>query len=97
MFDPIWRPILGTGQNLTIGAASVPSAAFGAQTYAIRITASGNCHITLGVGTPVAVATDLMLKATDPAAFLRVGTGEKLAVIQDAASTGTLNIIEITH
>lgn len=97
MYDPLWRPISGTGQNLTIGAASVPSTAFGTQTYAIRITTSGDCHIALGFGTPAAVGTDLKLKASDPAAFLRVSPGEKLAVIQDAAATGTLNIIEITH
>lgn len=97
MYDPIWRPIAGTGQNLTIGAASVPSAAFGLQTYAVRVTAKGDCHLAFGTGTPVAVATDLMLKATDPGATFRVSPGDKLAVIQDAASTGTLNIVELTH
>lgn len=97
MYDPLWRPIPGTGQNLTIGAASVPSVAFGSQTYAVRVTASGNCHLTFGTGTPVAVATDLMLKSTDPAAFFRVAPGEKIAIIQDTASTGTVNVVELTH
>lgn len=97
MYDPLWRPIPATGQNLTLGAASVPSTAFGSQTYAIRVTSSGNCHLAIGSGTPAAVATDLMLKATDPAAYFRVAPGEKIAVIQDAASTGTVNVVELTH
>lgn len=86
----------GSGQNLTIGAASVASAAVGVATYAVRVTATGNCHITRGTA-PVATAIDFLLKATDPGITIGIRPGEKIAVIQDAASTGTLNIVEITH
>lgn len=95
-----WRPISGTGQNLTIGASSVPSTAFDASgegSQAIQISAiGGNCHVCVGTA-PTAVATDMLVKATDPPLILRIAPGEKLACIQDAASTGTLNIIELTH
>lgn len=85
------------GQNLTIGAASVASAAFDPMTQYIQISAiGGNCHVRVA-GTPVALATDMLVKATDPPKILRVSNGEKIAQIQDGASTGTLNIVELTH
>lgn len=95
-----WRPIAGTGQNITIGASSVASSAFdpnGENAQAIQISAiGGNCHVALGMA-PTAAATDQLVKASDPPIILRIAPGEKLAVIQDASSTGTLNIIELTH
>lgn len=90
------RPIAGTGQNLTLGAASVQSTAFGSNTFAVYVSSTGNCHIRLGTA-PTAVATDMLVKATDPPLLLKVAPGEKIAVIQDGASTGTCNIIEVTH
>lgn len=84
------------GQNLTIGAASVASVAFDQFTQYIQISSTGNCHVKLAA-IPVAVVTDMLVKATDMPLVLRVGNGEKIAVIQDAASTGTLNIVEVTH
>jgi hypothetical protein len=94
-----WRPIAGTGQNLTFGASSVASTAFDAgneNAQAIQVSATtANCHIQIGTA-PVAVVTDLLVKASDPPLILRIAPGEKLAVIQDTA-TGTLNIVELTH
>lgn len=90
------RVISGTGQNLTLGAASVSSTAFGSQTYAIRVSATGNCHVEFGMS-PVAVATSALIKASDPPAYFAVGPGTKIAVIQDSTSTGTLNVVEITN
>lgn len=89
------RPIAGTGQNLTTGAASVVSTAFGTNTFAVYVSATANCHIRLGTA-PVAVATDMLIKASDPPIMLKVAPGEKIAAIQDTAS-GTVNIIEVTH
>lgn len=95
-----WRPIAGTGQNITIGAASVASAAFdqnGENAQAVQVSAvGGNCHVAVGTN-PTALATDMLVKASDPPIIIRIAPGEKLAVIQDGASTGTLNIIELTH
>lgn len=89
------RPIAGTGQNITVGAASAASTAFGANTFAVYVSSTTNCHIRLGQ-VPVAVATDMLVKASDPPLLLKTAPGEKLAVIQDTAA-GTLNVIEVTH
>lgn len=93
--DSAYRYVAGTGQNLTLGAASVASTAFGANTQFIRVTASGNCHIRTGVA-PVATAADLMLKSTDPSQVIKVNGGDQIAVIQDGTSTGTLNVVEVS-
>ena len=83
------------GQNLTFGAAAVASTAFGTQTYAIRVSCiTANCHIKIGTA-PVAVATDMLIKATDQPQYISVRPGEELSVIQDAAA-GALNVVELT-
>jgi hypothetical protein len=91
------RPQVGiAGQNIAIGATSVASAAFGPQSYMLRISAiGGNCHVNIGMA-PVATGTDMLIKATDPAWLVKVAPGEKIAVIQDGSSTGFLNISEQT-
>jgi hypothetical protein len=90
------RPIAGTGQNITVGAASAASAnPFGSATFAVYVSSTTNCHIRIGQ-TPVAVATDMLVKASDPPLLLKVAPGEKIAAIQDTAG-GTLNVIEVTH
>jgi hypothetical protein len=61
----------------------------------LRISATGNCHVNIGTA-PVATATDMLVKASDPPWVVKVAPGEKIAVIQDGASTGTLNISEQT-
>ena len=91
------RPITGTGQNLTVGATNQSSTAFGTSTFAVYVSTTGNCHLRLGTGTVTAAATDLLVKASDPPLLLKVAPGEKIAVIQDGASTGTCNVIEVTH
>ncbi|RKP56366.1 hypothetical protein [Pararobbsia silviterrae] len=91
-----WRPLAGKGQNLTLGSASVASTAFADNVQAVQISATGNCHVAVGV-TPTALTTDMLVKATDNPQLVRVAPGEKIAVIQDGTSTGTLNVIEVTH
>lgn len=90
------RIIIGSGQNIAIGVASVQSAAVGLATFAVRVSALGNCHIRIDTN-PTAVATDFLLKASDPGVTLGIRPGEKIAVIQDGAGTGNLNIVELTH
>lgn len=90
------RPQVGiAGQNLTIGASSVASSAAGPQSYMVRLSATGNCHVAIGMA-PVATATDMLIKASDPPWVAKIAPGEKIAVIQDGTSTGTLNISEQT-
>lgn len=93
--DSAYRYVAGTGQTLAIGASSVASAAFGANTQFIRITASGNCHVVTGTA-PTATANDMLLKSTDPSQVIKVNGGDKIAVIQDGASTGSLNVVEVS-
>jgi hypothetical protein len=92
-----WRPLAGKGQNLTLGSVAVNSTAFGDNVQAVQISAiGGNCHVAIGMN-PTAVATDMLVKASDPPLLIRVATGEELSVIQDQSSTGILNVIEVTH
>lgn len=94
-----WRPIAGTGQNITLGGSSVQSSAFdasGESAQAVQISSTGNCHVAVGTN-PTAATTDMLVKASDPPLVVRIAPGEKIAVIQDGASTGTCNVIELTH
>lgn len=89
------RPQVGiAGQNISFTGTSAASAAFGSQTYMVRVSATANCHVSVGMA-PVAVTTDMLVKATDPPCLIKVSPGEKIAVIQDSAA-GTLNISEQT-
>jgi hypothetical protein len=92
-----WRPVAGTGQNIAIGATSTASTnAVGPNTQAVFVSATGNCHLRIAPN-PTAVATDMLIKATDPPIVLKVAPGDKIAVIQDGSSTGNCNMIEATH
>lgn len=95
-----WRPIPSTGQNVSIGNSAQASTAFdasGENAQAIQVSAiGGNCHVALGVN-PTATSADMLVKASDPPLIIRIAPGEKLSVIQDGSSTGTLNIVEMTH
>lgn len=90
------RAIPGTGQNLTVGAASVSSTAVGSETHMVRLSATTNCHVRTGNGTVTAVATDMLVKTTDGPLIIGIGPGDKIAVIEDSAA-GTLNIVEMTY
>ena len=95
-----WRPLAGKGQSISITNASLSSNAFD-NVQAVQISATGNCHVAIApfvTGTaPTATATDMLVKASDPPLVIRVAPGEAIAVIQDGASTGTLNVVEMTH
>lgn len=92
-----WRPIAGSGQNIVIGASSVQATnAVGDNAQAIQISSTGNCHVAIGTN-PTATSSDMLVKASDPPLVIRVTPGEKIAAIQDGASTGNLNIVEMTH
>jgi hypothetical protein len=80
-------------QALTTGAASVASAAFGAQTYAIRVVATASCHIAFD---RAATASDALVA---PLAFgeqIGVVPGQKINVIQDTAA-GKLYVTELSR
>jgi hypothetical protein len=90
-----WRPLAGKGQNLTISGAIATSAAFGDNVQAVQISAvGGNCHVAIGAS---AANTDMLVKSSDPPLVIRVAPGDEISCIQDQSSTGTLNVIEMTH
>ena len=76
MIQPASR--LGAAQEVTVGAASAASAAFGAQTFQIRIAATTACHIKVGDGTPIALATEALLPANQ-VEYLSCTPGQKIA------------------
>lgn len=82
-------------QVLALGAASVASNAFGAQTWAIRVVSSGNCHFTLGTA-PVATASKAYMAANQRPEYISVNPGDKIAVIQDGAATGNFYVTELS-
>lgn len=84
-------------QAIALGAASVASAnPFGAQTWAIRVVATGNCHIDIGKA-PVATATSALVAASQKAEYIKVCPGDKIAVIQDGTATGNLFVTELSQ
>jgi hypothetical protein len=85
----------GTAQEVTTGAASAASAAFAAQTYAIRVTATAACRIIVGDGTPTALATSAYLPP-NVVEYIRVSPGQKVAAIQEVGA-GKLSVTELTH
>lgn len=96
----------GVSQNVIFAAAggsSAASAAFGTQTYQIRVAVSGTSfvagtggvRIRIGDGTPTATATDAFLPNTW-VEYFNVTPGQKIAVIGNDAGTGTLSVSEMS-
>lgn len=88
----------GKTDYIAVGAGSVQSVAFDANTFEIRVVSNANCHINIGAN-PTAAATDNngMYLPAGVVDYLHVNPGQKLAVIQDAASTGTIAVSEMTR
>jgi hypothetical protein len=85
---------LSTSQDVAYTGSSAASAAFGAQTYKVRLLATTDCRVRISDGTPTAVATDTYLPAL-AAEYFTVTPGQKVAAIQQF-SAGTLNVTEIS-
>jgi len=85
---------ISTVHTFTMSGSSQATAAFGAQTYCVRVSAPTQpAYITIGDGTPTAAATD----STVPAGwvdYFDVTPGQKLAVLQ-AGTAGTLTVTEM--
>lgn len=86
---------LGAAQEVTTGAASAASTAFGAQTFAVLLSATAACRILVGDGTPTALATSTYLPAN---VFLTVtcNPGQRVAAIQESGA-GKLSVTELTN
>lgn len=83
----------GKSQGVAFTAVSAQSAAVGAATTIIRVLALGaDCRIAIG-GDPTAVADGTPVMERVPE-FFAIRPKEKVAVIRDGATNGTLNITE---
>jgi outer membrane protein W len=96
---------LGAAQNVAFNAAagaSAASAAFGAQTYQIRVAVSGTgfvagtggVRVRIGDGTPGAAAADTFIPNL-AVEYFTVTPGQRIAVIGNDAGTGNLSVTEI--
>lgn len=96
---------LGASQNVAYnaaGGASAASTAFGSQTFqicvvaisAVAAAAGDAVRIVVGDGTPTAGATSSVLPL-NVVEYFTCSPGQKIAVLSNNASTGTLNITEI--
>jgi len=78
----------------TLSGTSQASAAFGSQTYSIRIAAGDQpAYFKIGDGTPTATASDALLPAGS-VDYLTVSPGQKIAVLQ-AGTAGSLSVSEL--
>lgn len=91
-----WKLIPGTAQKVAIGAASTSSTAIGANTHAVLVTVTSDCHIRIAPNSATAVAADMLIKAAWPPIVLGVTPGDVVANIQDAAG-GFLFLQELSH
>ena len=86
---------LGTNTNFTLSGSSQATAAFGAQTYQVRVATAGQpAFIKIGDGTPTAASTDPVVPA-NWVDYFTVTPGQKLACLQ-AGTAGTLSVTELT-
>lgn len=83
----------GGSQTVAFTAASAQSAPVGSQTTIIRVLALGaDCRIAIGAN-PIAAADSTPVMERVPE-FFAIRPNERVAVIRDSATNGTLNITE---
>jgi hypothetical protein len=83
------------------GGLSAQSSAFGSQTYAIRVSTCSlpdgtNNGARISVGdNPTASATSALLPL-NWIEYIKVGPGQKIAVLGNSAATGSVSVTELT-
>lgn len=82
---------LGASQNVSTSAVAANTAAVSQGTYAVRLTASVDTQVAIGVGA-VATTSSTMLRANQ-VEYFAITTGERVSAV--SASAGTLNVTEI--
>lgn len=89
----IWKQI-STQAQITVSGTTAPSAAFSAQTYAIRIASSTACYYLVGDGTPVATTASVWFPA-NWIEYILVNPGQKVAFLQQTAG-GVASVTELS-
>ena len=87
----------GTNQKIAYTGTAAASAAFGAETYQIRIVVTSNAWYAIGqnptASTSTGGGTYLPLGIIE---YIRVAPGEKISFVQDSAG-GNASVTEMTH
>jgi hypothetical protein len=93
-FDKQHASRAGTNTTFTMSGTSQATAAFGAQTYYLRVaTGAQPAFIKVGDGTPVADTTSPLI-GTNVVDYYIVSPGQKLAVLQ-AGTAGLFSATEM--
>lgn len=89
-------PRLGLVNNVAVATTStaVASAAFGSQTWQIRISAPAACSYKIDSGTPTAAATDALLPL-NWVEYVNVSPSQKISFF--SATIQTISVVEITE
>lgn len=85
----------GVNQKFAYTATAASSAAFGAQTYAIRIMTSSNCWYLVGQSPTANTTGNGVYLPSGTVECIRVAPGEKISVVADS-SGGNASITELT-
>jgi hypothetical protein len=86
---------LGANTVFTMSGSSQATAAFGSQTYQVRVaTEAQPAFVKIDDGTPTATASDVLVGANQ-IDYFTVTPGQKLAVLQ-AGTAGRLSVTEVT-
>jgi hypothetical protein len=87
----------GTSTIFTTSGTSQPTAAFGSQTYQIRVsTGAQSAFIKIGDGTPTAASTgDSAEVPANTIDYFSVSPGQKLACVQGSGA-GLLSVTEMS-
>lgn len=99
MSDDIWR--FGTSANLAVasaGGASVSTAVFESQTYAVQLNYPGSTSSTGGLRVSFVGAADTtspLLPANWPF-VVKVTPGQRVNAISNDAGTISLNVVQLT-
>jgi hypothetical protein len=88
--------LVGRTTVFTLNTASQTTAAFGTQTYQIRVATSGTpCWLQVGDGTASASTSGGMVLGTNIVDYITCSPGQTAAVIA-ASSSGAVSISEMT-
>lgn len=97
--DITWKPNQQITEHtaIAISGSSQKFTAVGAQTYAARISSTGNCHYCLISGVNTAATANSAYLAAGQVDIIGVAPGDVIAVIRDGVATGNCTLTELTH
>jgi hypothetical protein len=94
-FDKQHASRAGTNTTITMSGSSQATAAFGAETFQIRVATDGQpAFVEIGDGTPTATSSSMLLGANQ-VDYFTVTPGQKAAVLQ-AGAAGKVSITEMS-